>query len=396
MSEELVQATILHVDMDAFYASVAELDNPQYKGKALVVGAGVRGVVLSANYEARKFGIRAAMPVGRAKRMAPHAIFIAPEHHRYAEISERVMTIFNSFTPLVEPISLDEAFLDVTGAQKLFGDGREIAAKIRAQVEQEEGITCSVGIAQSKFIAKLASQHCKPNGMLEIKSDRILEFLHPLPVRALWGVGPKTAESLDRLGLHTVADIANTPRSTLVRALGDATGESLYELAWGRDYRNVIPDEPEKSIGNEETFARDIDSPEEILAEFLRMAEKATARLRERGLFAKTVTMKIKFADFTTLSRAKTLPIGIDGTHETYEIVKKLYLALNNEGARIRLVGVSLSNLLDEAPVQLELGARERGWRDADTAIDKAKARFGGGSVRPGRLITGDSGDSEA
>ena len=396
MSEELVQATILHVDMDAFYASVAELDNPQYKGKALVVGAGVRGVVLSANYEARKFGIRAAMPVGRAKRMAPHAIFIAPEHHRYAEISERVMAIFNSFTPLVEPISLDEAFLDVTGSQKLFGDGREIAAKIRAQVEQAEGITCSVGIAQSKFIAKLASQHCKPNGMLEIKSDRILEFLHPLPVRALWGVGPKTAESLDRLGLHTVADIANTPRSTLIRALGDATGESLYELAWGRDYRNVIPDEPEKSIGNEETFARDIDSPEEILAEFLRMAEKATARLRERGLFAKTVTMKIKFADFTTLSRAKTLPIGIDGTHETYEIVKKLYLALNNEGARIRLVGVSLSNLLDEAPVQLELGARERGWRDADTAIDKAKARFGRGSVRPGRLITGDSGESEA
>ena len=396
MSEELVQATILHVDMDAFYASVAELDNPQYKGKALVVGAGVRGVVLSANYEARKFGIRAAMPVGRAKRMAPHAIFIAPEHHRYAEISERVMTIFNSFTPLVEPISLDEAFLDVTGSQKLFGDGREIAAKIRTQVEQEEGITCSVGIAQSKFIAKLASQHCKPNGMLEIKSDRILEFLHPLPVRALWGVGPKTAESLDRLGLHTVADIANTPRSTLVRALGDATGESLYELAWGRDYRNVIPDEPEKSIGNEETFARDIDSPEEILAEFLRIAEKATARLRERGLFAKTVTMKIKFADFTTLSRAKTLPIGIDGTHETYEIVKKLYLALNNEGARIRLVGVSLSNLLDEAPVQLELGARERGWRDADTAIDKAKARFGGGSVRPGRLITGDPSEGEA
>ena len=396
MSEELVQATILHVDMDAFYASVAELDNPQYKGKALVVGAGVRGVVLSANYEARKFGIRAAMPVGRAKRMAPHAIFIAPEHHRYAEISERVMAIFNSFTPLVEPISLDEAFLDVTGAQKLFGDGREIAAKIRAQVEQAEGIACSVGIAQSKFIAKLASQHCKPNGMLEIKSDRILEFLHPLPVRALWGVGPKTAESLDRLGLHTVADIANTPRSTLIRALGDATGESLYELAWGRDYRNVIPDEPEKSIGNEETFARDIDSPEEILAEFLRMAEKATARLRERGLFAKTVTMKIKFADFTTLSRAKTLPIGIDGTHETYEIVKKLYLALNNEGARIRLVGVSLSNLLDEAPVQLELGARERGWRDADTAIDKAKARFGRGSVRPGRLITGDSEESEA
>jgi DNA polymerase-4 len=390
MSEELQQATILHVDMDAFYASVAELDNPQYKGKALVVGAGVRGVVLSANYEARKFGIRAAMPVGRAKRMAPHAIFIAPEHHRYAEISERVMQIFHSYTPLVEPISLDEAFLDVTGSKKLFGDGRQIATKIRAEVEKAEGITCSVGIAQSKFIAKLASQHCKPNGMLEIKSDRILEFLHPLPVRAIWGVGPKTAESLDRLGLHTVSDIANTPRATLIRALGDATGESLYELAWGRDYRDVVPDEPEKSIGNEETFARDIDSPEEILAEFLRMTEKATARLRMRNLFAKTISIKIKFADFSSITRSKTVPLGIDGTHETYEIVKNLYLALRNDGARIRLVGVSLSNLGEDAPFQLELGARERGWRDADTAIDKAKARFGRASVRPGRLIKDD------
>ena len=393
MSQELAQATILHVDMDAFYASVAELDNPQYKGKALVVGAGVRGVVLSANYEARKFGIRAAMPVGRAKRMAPHAIFIAPEHHRYSEISERIMQIYHSYTPLVEPISLDEAFLDVTGSKKLFGDGREIAAKIRAEVEKAEGITCSVGIAQSKFIAKLASQHCKPNGMLEIKSDRILEFLHPLPVRAIWGVGPKTAESLDRLGLHTVADIANTPRATLIRALGDATGESLYELAWGRDYRDVVPDEPEKSIGNEETFARDIDSPEEILAEFLRMTEKATARLRARNLFAKTISIKIKFADFSSITRSKTVPLGIDGTHETYEIVKKLYLALRNDGARIRLVGVSLSNLGEDSPVQLELGARERGWRDADTAIDKAEARFGRGSVRPGRLIK--DGDAE-
>lgn len=382
---------ILHVDMDAFYASVAELDHPEYKGKALVVGAGTRGVVLSANYEARKFGIRAAMPVGRAKRMAPHAIFIAPEHHRYSEISERVMAIFHSYTPLVEPISLDEAFLDVTGSQKLFGSGREIATKIRSRVEQEEGITCSVGIAQSKFIAKLASQHCKPNGMLEIKADRILEFLHPLPVRAIWGVGPKTAESLERLGLHTVADIAHTPRATLVRALGDATGESLYELAWGRDYRDVIPDEPEKSIGSEETFSQDLDNPEEILREFLRMTEKATARLRERSLFAKTISIKIKFADFSSLTRAKTVPIALDNTHETYEIVKSLYLALKNEGARIRLVGVSLSNLQDGAPVQLELGARERGWREADSAIDRAKARFGRGSVRPGRLIRSEN-----
>ena len=386
---------ILHVDMDAFYASVAELDHPEYKGKALVVGAGARGVVLSANYEARKFGIRAAMPVGRAKRMAPHAIFIAPEHHRYSEISERVMAIFHSYTPLVEPISLDEAFLDVTGSQKLFGTGREIAAKIREQVEKEEGITCSVGLAQSKFIAKLASQHCKPNGMLEIKSDRILEFLHPLPVRAIWGVGPKTAESLERLGLHTVSDIAHTPRATLIRALGESTGASLYELAWGRDYRDVLPDEPEKSIGNEETFSEDLDNPEEILREFLRMTEKATARLRERSLFAKTISIKIKFADFSSLTRSKTVPIAIDNTHDTYEVVKALYLALRNDGARIRLVGVSFSQLQEGAPVQLELGARERGWREADTAIDRAQARFGRGSVRPGRLIRPESGSDE-
>lgn len=387
---DMSEPVILHVDMDAFYASVAELDHPEFKGKALVVGAGARGVVLSANYEARKFGIRAAMPVGRAKRMAPHAVFIAPEHHRYAEISERVMKIFHSYTPLVEPISLDEAFLDVTGSQKLFGTGRDIAAAIRREVEAQEGITCSVGIAQSKFIAKLASQHCKPNGVLEIKSDRILEFLHPLPVRAIWGVGPKTAEALDRLGLHTVADIANTPRATLLRALGDVNGDSLYELAWGRDYREVIADEPDKSISNAETFAQDLDNPEEILQEFLRMTEKATGRLRERGLFAKTISIKVRFADFSTINRSKTLPLAIDSTHETYEVVKQLYRALKIERARLRLVGVSLENLVDEAPVQLELGAREKGWREADTAIDKAKARFGRSSVRPGRLISPD------
>lgn len=384
---EVSESTILHVDMDAFYASVAELDHPELRGKAVVVGAGARGVVLSANYAARKFGIRAAMPVGRAQRMAPNAIFVAPEHQRYSEISARVMSIFEEFTPLVEPISLDEAFLDVTGARKLLGTGREIATAIRGRVEKQEGITCSVGIAPSKFIAKLASQHCKPNGMLEITTDRILTFLHPLPVSAIWGVGPKTAEQLERLGLHTVSDIANTPRSTLIRALGDAAGASLYELAWGRDYRDVTPDEPDKSISAAETFSSDLDNPTEILQEFLRMSERATSRLREKNLFAKTISIKVRFADFTTINRSKTLPLAIDSTHEVYEVVKALYLALKIERARLRLVGVSLENLQEDSPEQLVLGAREFGWRDAEGAIDKAKARFGGSSVRPGRLI---------
>jgi len=388
MSEEKAQAsTILHVDMDAFYASVAERDHPELRGKALVVGAGARGVVLSANYEARKFGIRAAMPVGRAQRMAPHAIFVAPEHHRYSQISERVMEIFNSFTPLVEPLSLDEAFLDVTGSRKLIGTGREIGEAIREKVREQEGITCSVGIAPSKFIAKLASQHCKPNGLLEITEDRILEFLHPLPASAIWGVGPKTAEALDRLGLKLVTDIAHTKRSTLVRALGEAAGSSLYELAWGRDYRDVVVNEPDKSISNAETFTYDLSDPEEILQELLRMTEKASTRLRERELFARTVGIKVRFADFSTITRSKTVPLAVSGTHESYEIVKGLYEGLGINRAFIRMVAVSFENLQGQPPEQLVLGGRERGWREAEGAIDKAKARFGGESVRPGRLI---------
>ena len=381
------ESTILHVDMDAFFASVTERDHPELKGKAVVIGAGVRGVVTSANYEARKFGIKAAMPVGRAQRLAPHAIFIPPDHKRYSEVSEHIMEIFHSFTPLVEPISLDEAFLDVTKARRLLGDGRAIATAIRAKVEAQEGITCSVGIASSKFIAKLASQRCKPNGILEIPTDRVLTFLHPLPVSALWGVGPKTNEALERLGLHTVGDIAQTPQQTLIRALGQAAGESLYELAWGRDDRDVIPEEPDKSISAAETFDRDIDDPEIVAKEILRMCERASSRMRERSLFAKTITLKVRFADFTTVNRSKTLPLPIDTTHEIYEVAKALYEALSIERARIRLVGVSLENLHTDTHEQLVLGARESSWRELQGGIDAAKARFGANSVRPGRLI---------
>ncbi len=395
MSEEQVQATILHVDMDAFFASVAERDNPELKGKAVVIGMGARGVVSAANYEARKFGIHSAMPVGRARRLAPHAIFLPVDMPRYQEVSSHVMEIFHSFTPWVEPISLDEAFLDVTGSKKLLGTGREIAVAIRKKIEEQEGITCSVGIAPSKFIAKLASAHCKPNGMLEISADRILTFLHPLPIKAMWGVGPKTAEVLERLGLRTIEDIAKLPRATLIRAVGEANGASLYELAWGRDYRDVTPDEPDRSISAAETFPQDLDGPEEILTEFLRLTERATARLRDRELFAKTISIKVRFADFSTINRSKTLPLPIDSTHDVYEVVKNLYQALRIDRARLRLVGVSLENLSQEAPVQLVLGEREVGWRQAEGAMDKARARFGKGSVRPARLIKPEQADEE-
>jgi len=389
MSQGDETSTILHIDMDAFYASVEEREDPTLAGKAVVVGAGARGVVLSANYAARKLGVRAAIPVGQAERLAPHAIFLPPRHSLYREVSQGVMEIFSRYTPLVEPISLDEAFLDVTGSRRLLGTGREIGEKIRAEVFAQERITCSVGIASTKFIAKLASDQCKPNGLLEVDPNRVIEFLHPLPVKVIWGVGPKTNEELARIGLRTVGDIAHTPRQTLIRALGEATGMHLYELAWGRDYRAVTPDEPDKSISAAETFAYDLEDPEAILRELLSLTEKATARLRERKMSAQTISIKVRFADFKTITRSKTVDFPIDGMRECYEVAKKLYEALKLDRARIRLIGIGLEGLVDAdgTPMQLVLGERDRGWREATAALDQASARFGKGSVRPARLL---------
>jgi DNA polymerase IV len=388
MSNAEQLATILHVDMDAFYASVAEKDNPKLKGKAVVVGAGRRGVVSAANYEARKFGIRAAMPVYKAKALAPHAIFISPDMARYEEVSIEVMKIFEEVTPLVEPISLDEAFLDVTGSKRLLGSGRQIADLIRRRVEEQEGITCSVGISHNKFIAKIASNHCKPNGVLEIDPEKVLDFLHPLAAKEIWGVGPKTNEQLMKMGLLTVGDIANTPRSTLIRVLGQASGSSLYELAWGRDYRDVETEHIEKSISASETFDLDLDSQEEILKEFLRLTERGVERMREKGFATNTISIKVRFADFKTISRSKTVDLPITGTQEIFEVVKNLYLSLNLDRVLIRLVGISLDSLVEDEDVkQLTLGERATGWRQADKAIDRIKGRFGAGSLRPARLV---------
>jgi DNA polymerase-4 len=380
---------ILHADMDAFYASVAVRDDPSLRGKPVVVGAGPRSVVLSATYEARALGIHAAMPVSRARRLAPHAVFVAPAHHRYSEVSAAVMEIFRSATPLVEPLSLDEAFLDVSGARRLLGSPRAIAEMIRTRIADEQGITASIGVAATKFVAKVASGACKPDGLLVVPADETIAFLHPLPVGALWGVGPKTEEVLHRLGLRTIGDIAHTPATTLVRVLGEAHGAHLHELAWGRDPRRVIPEEPEKSVGAEETFATDVDNPEVIAAELLRLAEKVGSRMRRAGVRGRTIGLKIKFADFTVLTRSKTLSQATDVTQEIYAIARGLYLALRLERARIRLVGIRVEGLVDadDAPVQLRLDEREHGWRDADAAADRAAARFGSRIVRPARLV---------
>lgn len=383
------EPTILHVDMDAFYASVSMIERPELKGKPVVVGAGPRSVVLSASYEARALGIHAAMPVSVAHRLAPKAVFLEPEHERYSEVSDAVMEIFSSFTPLVEPLSLDEAFLDVEGARKLLGSPIEIAKRIRDRVVDEQRITCSVGLATTKFVAKLASERCKPDGMLVVEKLQTISFLHPLPVSALWGVGAKTEEVLKRLGLLTVSDIAHTPVNTLERALGKAQGKHLYELAWGRDEREVIPNEAEKSIGNEETFARDIDDPEIVLREILRLSERSAHRLRLRDLKGRTISIKIKFADFTQLTRSCTLNEATNLTQEIYAVAKALYEGLNLDRARIRLVGVRIEGLItkDEVATQLILGAPDHGWSEAESAVDKASARFGHGALRPARLV---------
>jgi DNA polymerase-4 len=381
---------VLHVDMDAFYASVSLLTRPELRGQPVIVGGGgTRGVVLSATYEARAHGVHSAMPMMRARRLCPQAVVLAPDHEAYARVSRGVMEVFGSVTPLVEPISLDEAFLDVRGAARRLGTPRQVAEWIRATVEDEQGITCSVGVAGSKFVAKLASARCKPDGLLVVPVDDVVAFLHPLPVGALWGVGGRTEEVLRQLGLHTVGDLAHTPVTTLTRALGSAVGGHLAALAWGRDDRRVVPHEPDKSVGAENTFGTDVDDPAVVTRELLRLSERTAARLRAAGQVGRTVSLKIRFADFTTLTRARTLPEPTDVGRTVYETALALYTALGLERARVRLVGVRVEGITDAgtAPRQLLLGAPEHGWREAEQAVDRASRRFGPGAVRPATLV---------
>jgi DNA polymerase-4 len=376
--------------MDAFYASVELIDHPELRGRPVIVGAGGgRSVVLSATYEARRFGVHAAMPMSRARRLCPHGVVMTPDHHRYADVSRGVMEIFASITPLVEPLSLDEAFLDVAGAVRRLGGPARIARQIRDRVADEQRITCSVGVAATKFVAKLASGRAKPDGMLVVPAAEIVAFLHPLPVGALWGVGERTEDALRRLGLATVADIAHTPVDTLRRALGEAAGSHLYELSWGRDLRRVVPQQVEKSIGAEETFARDVDDPDVVLRELLRLSERVAARLRAAGACGRTVVLKIRFADFTTITRSRTLPEHTDVARVVYATARELYRGLGLDRARLRLVGVRLEGLVDAAGGhhQLAWDERPRSWREAEQAVDRASARFGAGAVRPASLV---------
>jgi DNA polymerase-4 len=382
---------VLHIDMDAFYASVEIRDRPQIAAQPVIVGhTGGRGVVLSANYIARRFGVRSAMPVSRAQRLCPHAVFVSPSHGLYSAVSREVMAIFKAVTPEVEPLSLDEAFLNVAGAVRRVGPPAAIGQMIRRQVHDELGITCSVGIATTKFVAKLASVHCKPDGLLVIPADGVLEFLHPLPVSALWGVGQRTGTVLARLGLLTVADLAHAPVSTLERELGRATASHLSALAWGRDARKVETGSHDKSIGAEETFGTDIGDPEQIRRELLRLAGRTARGLRKSGYVARTISVKLRRADFKTFTRSRTLPEATDVAQKIYATACELYAASGlADGVLLRLVGVRASSLSPAAlaGTQLALGERADAWRDAESAMDKITSRFGSRAVRPGSLV---------
>jgi DNA polymerase IV len=372
--------TILHVDLDAFYASVEVLENPALAGKPVLVGGtGPRGVVAAASYEARRFGCHSAMPMGRARRLCPQAIVLPPRFDLYAAKSRAVHEIFAAFTPLIEPIALDEAFLDVTGARRLHGTGPEVGAAIRARVRAETGLTASVGVAPNKLLAKLASDDAKPDGMLVVEAGGELAFLHPHPVGRLWGVGPATLARLERFGVETIGDLAALPEASLVDTLGRAHGHQLHELACGRDDRPVEPDRETKSIGQEETFPRDVADREALDREVRRMAERVGTRLRDHGLAGRTVTLKVRFPDFRTITRSTTLPDPFAVPNEIARQALALLDKVDTTGG-IRLIGVSVSNLTAGAAHQASLFGEEAapdGGGAIQSVVDAVRQRFG-------------------
>jgi DNA polymerase-4 len=339
------------------------------------------------------------MPVGRARRLCPQAVFIPPRHHLYGEVSKEVMAIFRAVTPEVEPLSLDEAFLDVSGAGRRLGSPAAIARLIRRQVREQQSITCSVGVAPVKFVAKIASARCKPDGLLVVPATGILDFLHPLPVSALWGVGDKAEEVLSRLGLRTVGDIAHVPAATLRRELG-AAGEHLHALAWGRDERRVVPTREEKSVGAEETFPVDVDDPAVIRQELLRLSGRTARALRGAGCVARTVTVKLRLASFKTITRSRTLSEPTDVAREIYATACALYEGSGLDArARLRLVGVRATGLrpVTGSSRQLALDDKAAGWREAEQAMDRISRRFGTGAVQPAALFrSSESGPADA
>lgn len=381
-------ASILHLDMDAFFASVELLARPELRGRPVIVGhRGARSVVTAATYEARRFGVNSAMPMAVALRRCPQAVVLEPHYERYQEASASVMRILGDITPLVEPLSIDEAFLDVRGALGLFGPPYAIAVAVRERIRSETGLVASVGAAATKFVAKLASGRAKPDGLLVVPAADTLAFLHPQPITALWGVGASSAERLERLGLRTIGDVADAPLDALERALGPASARHLHELAHGRDPRSVTPERQEKTIGHEVTFERDLADPAAIDRELLRLAERVAERLRRGGWVARTIAVKLRFGDFETITRAQTLAEPTDVAQRVAREARALYAASPAAGRGLRLIGVRASGLLPTGTVARGLWDDDEPWREAETTIDAVAEKFGRGAVQRASLL---------
>nr|WP_066463861.1 DNA polymerase IV [Sanguibacter suarezii] len=381
--------SILHVDMDAFFASVEVARRPHLRGRPVVVAGAERSVVLAATYEARAFGVRSAMPVSTARRLCPQAIYIPPDHAAYRDASAQLMEILREVTTLVEPISVDEAFLDVSGARRRLGSSTAIAQQIRERVQTQIGITCSVGVASSKFVAKLASTHAKPDGMMLVPKEATVPFLRTLPVGALWGVGGKTEENLARWGITTVAELADTDPLVLRQILGAAAGAHLHDLAWGRDPRPVEPTRTEQSVGAETTFAKDVYDLSLVESKLLELADRCGHRLRAQEVLARTVSVKVRTSDFRTLTRSRSLVSPSDSGHEIYLVARELMSSVDLRGLPVRLVGVRGEGLerRSSAVLQLTLEDAVEGKTDqqrlADAAIDQVRSRFGRSAIGP-------------
>jgi DNA polymerase IV len=382
---------ILHADMDAFYASVEQRDDPSLKGRPVVVGgAGNRGVVAAASYEARRFGIHSAMPMVRARRLCPDLVVVPSRFDVYRQVSAEVMAVFRDVTPLVEPLSLDEAFLDVGGATRLFGAPVEIAKRIRRDVRERTDLAVSIGVAPTKFLAKLLSGKAKPDGLLHLRADEMAAYLAPLPVSDLWGAGPKTVERLADYGFRTIGQLADCDLRTLTRVVGEAQGQHLHRLAQGRDERRVIPHEPAKSVSAETTFDEDVDDPEHLERVLMRLSEKVAYRLRQGGLSGRTITIKVRFASFDTVTRSVTLDRPTDRTRDVSSHAIELYQSLRLERVRVRLLGVGVSNLADGgAARQLTLDVDPR-WEDVDHVADAVRQRFGTVTISVAALLDED------
>jgi len=386
--EARASRVILHVDMDAFYASVEQRDRPEVRGRPVVVGADPRGrgVVSAASYEARRFGIHSAMPIGRAYRLCPTAAFLPVDMNKYARESERIMAILADFTPLVEPLSLDEAFLDVTGSRALHGTGVEIARRIKARIRDEVGLTASAGVAPNKFVAKIASELEKPDGLVEVGPDQEAAFLRDLPLRRLWGVGPAAEGELAALGARTIGDLVRLGRGRLEARLG-ASGAHLFELAQGIDERPVVPWHDPKSIGAEETFGRDTRDVGQLRATLLAQADRVAAELRAAGLRGRTVTLKLRFSDFHTLTRRGT---GEAPTSDGGEIFRRVWAAFSKvpRPLAVRLIGLSVSGFASAAePQQLPLLGQPDRTDRLGRVTDEVRTRFGPEALVRGSLL---------